>query len=533
MKEKIIILLIFAATALGAAAQKMDLPPARKLAFVQQIIEQYYVDTVNGDKVANEAIAAMLKTLDPHSTYSDPEATKALTEPLQGNFSGIGIQFNMLDDTIRVIQTVAGGPSEKVGLLAGDRILSANDTLISGVKMPQADVMKRLRGPKGSKVAIKVARKGVAEPIDFIITRDDIPTYSVSATYMASDSVGYIKVTLFGETTPNEVSSAVSKLKKQGMKHLILDLEDNGGGYLQAATEIAGMFLEPDELIVYTEGTHAAPARYTNNGKPISGIGRLIVTVNQYSASASEIVSGAIQDQDRGLVVGRRTFGKGLVQRPFPFPDGSLIRLTTARYFTPSGRCIQKPYTAGEEDDYNAEILHRYLAGEFMSADSVHFDESLLRHTLKNNRRVYGGGGIMPDQFVPIDTSFYSTYYRDILAKGVLHRYCNNYIDSLRPQLKKDYPTEASFVSSFKVTDAMMDGLVALASKEGITPDSAMLATSEPALRVYVKALIGRDLFEQSTYYLIANKLNPVYNEALRLISEPAEYRKKISPEAR
>ncbi|MDE5837699.1 MAG: S41 family peptidase [Paramuribaculum sp.] len=533
MIKKILPALILLTSFTGAFAQKMDLPPARKLAFVQQIIEQYYVDTVNGGKIADEAIVAMLKTLDPHSTYSDPEATRALTEPLQGNFSGIGIQFNMLDDTIRVIQTVTGGPSEKVGILAGDRILSANDTLISGVKMPQADVMKRLRGPKGSKVAIKVARKGVSEPIDFLITRDDIPTYSVSATYMASDSVGYIKVTLFGETTPAEVSSAIAKLKKQGMKHLILDLEDNGGGYLQAATEIAGIFLEPDELIVYTEGTHTPSTRYTNSTSPQKGIGRLVITVNQYSASASEIVSGAMQDQDRGLVVGRRTFGKGLVQRPFPFPDGSLIRLTTARYFTPAGRCIQKPYTAGDEDDYNAEILHRYLAGEFMSADSIHFDESLLRHTLKHKRPVYGGGGIMPDLFVPVDTSFYSTYYRDVLAKGILHRFCNNYIDENRKMLKKEYPTEKKFAEHFTVTQPMMQGLIDLAQKEGIAPDSAMIATSEPALRVYVKALIGRDLFEQSTYYLIANKLNPIYNEALRLISDPAEYRKRISPDAR
>lgn len=533
MTKRFLPILLVLASAFSVFAQKMDLPPARKLAFVQQIIEQYYVDTVNGGKIADEAIIAMLKTLDPHSTYSDPEATKALTEPLQGNFSGIGIQFNMLDDTIRVIQTVPGGPSEKVGLLAGDRILSANDTLISGVKMPQADVMKRLRGPKGSKVAIKVARKGVSEPIDFIITRDDIPTYSVSATYMASDSVGYVKVTLFGETTPDEVRTAVSKLKKQGMKHLIIDLEDNGGGYLQAATEIAGLFLEPEELIVYTEGTHVQPTRYISEGKQERGIGRIVITVNQYSASASEIVSGAIQDQDRGLIVGRRTFGKGLVQRPFPFPDGSLIRLTTARYYTPSGRCIQKPYTAGDENDYNADILHRYLHGEFMSADSVHFDESLLRHTLKNHRPVYGGGGIMPDFFVPVDTTYYSTYYRDILAKGVLHKFCNNYIDENRQNLKKEYPTERSFVEKFNVSDSMLQGLINLAEKDSIAPDSAMIAISRPAFKVLVKALIGRDLFEQSTYYLVANRLNPIYNEALRVISDAAEYRKRISPSSR
>lgn len=518
---------LLAATALHA--QKMELSPARKLAFVQQIIEQFYVDTVNADKVANEAIVAMLKTLDPHSTYTNADETRALTEPLQGNFSGIGIQFNIVDDTIRVVQTVAGGPSEKVGILAGDRLISANDTTISGVKMPQAQVMKHLRGPKGSKVLIKVVRKGVADPIEFKITRDDIPTYSVSAAYMANDSVGYIKVSLFGETTPAEVRAAMAKLAPKGMKHLVLDLEDNGGGYLQAATEISGMLLEPGELIVYTEGTHAEPAQYLNTTKSRSDIGRVVVTVNQFSASASEILSGAVQDQDRGLVVGRRTFGKGLVQRPFPFPDGSMIRLTTARYFTPAGRCIQKPYTAGDEDDYNAEILHRYLSGELSSADSTHFDESLLRHTLKLHRPVYGGGGIMPDRFVPIDTTYYTTYYRDILAKGALHLYCTNYIDTNRARLKRDYPTEDTFVNRFEVTPQMVQGLVDLARKEGIEPDSAMLATSEPALKVYLKALIGRDLFEQSTYYRVANALNPVYRSALNLISDPAEYRRYLS----
>lgn len=526
MIRKYIAALLCIASALGLAAQKVDMKPANKVANAHWIIEHFYVDTVNADKVANEAIVAMLKTLDPHSTYSNAEETRALTEPLQGNFSGIGIQFNIVDDTIRVVQTVAGGPSEKVGILAGDRLLSANDTVISGVKMPQALVMKHLRGPKGSKVLIKVVRKGVKEPVVFRITRDDIPTYSVSASYMANDSIGYVKVTLFGETTPAEVRAAVDKLKGQGMRHLVLDLEDNGGGYLQAATEIAGMFLEPNELIVYTEGTHAEPAHFLNTGSGRKDIDRLVVTVNQFSASASEILSGAVQDQDRGVVVGRRTFGKGLVQRPFPFPDGSMIRLTTARYYTPSGRSIQKPYTAGDEDDYNAEILHRYMNGELSSAESVHLDESLLRHTLKLQRPVYGGGGIMPDRFVAIDTTYYSTYYRDILAKGVLHLFTTNYIDNNRKQLKSDYPTESSFVNNFVVGPEMLDNLVALGKKEGVEPDSAMIATSAPALKVYLKALIGRDLFEQGTYYRIANELNPVYKTAVELISDPVEYRR-------
>lgn len=520
---KRITILIIAILALTSVSQlnadnKPRFPLAAKVANVHQIIERFYVDSVDADKVATAAIVAMLKNLDPHSTYTDAEATKELNEPLQGNFSGIGIQFNMLDDTVRVIQTVAGGPSEKVGLLAGDRLLTANDTVISGVKMPQTKVIKHLRGPKGSHVKIEVKRKGVAETITFNITRDDIPTYSVSSAYLADDTIGYIKVSLFGLTTPDEVRNAIKKLSRKGMKHLILDLEDNGGGYLGAAIELAGMFLAPDELIVYTEGLHAPAARYTNKSEPIADIDRLIVTVNQFSASASEILAGAVQDQDRAYVVGRRTFGKGLVQRPFPFPDGSMIRLTTSRYHTPSGRCIQKPYNPGDEEDYNSEIIHRYNSGELSSSDSIHLNDSLRYYTLKLHRPVYGGGGINPDIFVPIDTSYYSTYYRDILAKGILHRYTNNYIDSHRSQLKKQYRTEEEFIDGFNVTPQMIQSLVSLAQSQDIPLDSAGLTTSTPAFKIYLKALIGRDIFEQSTYYRIANSINPIYQQALQAI---------------
>ena len=528
--KKILFIAIALFTAAWTSAQlrqqnhQMMIVPAQKLGFVEQIIEQYYVDTVNGNKIVDEAITAMLRTLDPHSTYSDAETTRALTEPLQGNFSGIGIQFNMLDDTIRVIQTVAGGPSEKVGILAGDKIMAANDTMLSGVKMPQADVMRKLRGPKGSEVDIKVLRRGVTDTISFRIIRDDIPTYSVSAAYMADPATGYIKVTLFGETTANEVRQAIDRLRKQGMTQLILDLEDNGGGYLGAAVELAGMFLDKDDLIVYTDGLHTEPAYYRNPDKGIMTDGRLIITVNQFSASASEILSGAMQDNDRGVVVGRRTFGKGLVQRPFPFPDGSMIRLTTARYYTPSGRSIQKPYTAGDEDEYNADMMRRYRAGEFMSADSVHFADSLRRETIRLHRPVYGGGGIMPDAFVPIDTTYYSDYYRNLVARGILNRFAINYIDNNRKQLKADYPSEDSFIAKFEITPGMLDSFIALADKEGVEYNAEQYEISKPAIRIILKGLIGRDLFEQSTYYRVANSLNPVYQRAIDLINSTADY---------
>lgn len=524
MRYKYIIALSLFLFFFSVKAQKGSLPANQKLHYVEQIIENFYVDSVSPDNIVEEAIVAMLKTLDPHSTYTNPEETKALTEPLQGNFSGIGIQFNMLDDTIRVIQTVVGGPSEKVGILAGDRIIAANDTVLSGVKMPQSDAIKHLRGPKGSVVMIKVLRKGVPEPIEFRIVRDDIPTYSVSAAYMADDNTGYIKVTLFGETTADEVREAIEKLSKQGMKNLIIDLEDNGGGYLMAAVELANMFLDKDDMVVYTDGLKVQPSFYRNPHQGALTDGKLVIMVNQYSASASEILSGAIQDNDRGVIVGRRTFGKGLVQRPFPFPDGSMIRLTTARYYTPSGRSIQKPYTSGDDDEYNSDILHRYQAGEFNSADSVHFDQSLLKSTLRLNRPVYGGGGIMPDAFVPIDTTYYTDYYRDLVAKAIINRFCIQYIDNNRAELKKDYPTEASFVSGFHVTDSMMYELTELGVREGIEFNEEQFEISEPAIRTVTKGLIGRDLFEQSTYYLIANSLNPVYRKAVEVINSPEEY---------
>ena len=498
--------------------------PIQKLMNTFQVISGYYVDTVNEPHVVDEAIKAMLHTLDPHSTYSDAEATRALTEPLQGNFSGIGIQFNMLDDTVKVIQTVVGGPSEKVGILAGDRIMTANDTAISGVKMPQADVMKRLRGPKGSIVKIGALRRGTPGMIYFTIERDDIPTYSVNAAYMADDNTGYIKVTLFGETTAKELAEAIEKLRKQGMTDLILDLEDNGGGYLQAAIDMASMLLDDDALIVYTEG-RVQPATYYNAAKALTKFdGRLVVTVNQYSASASEILSGAVQDNDRGVIVGRRTFGKGLVQRPIPFPDGSMIRLTTARYYTPSGRLIQKPYKPGEEEDYELDIIHRYEAGEFSSADSVHFDEGLMKRTLHKERKVYGGGGIMPDSFVPVDTSYYSNYYRDLVAKAVISRFSLTFVDEHRRQLKHDWPTEKAFVDGFKVSSAMIDSITTLGEREGVKLDSAQLAVSRPAIELIVKGLIGRDIFEQSTYYRVVNPIDPIYRRALDIINDEKTY---------
>lgn len=525
--KRFAITIIMAAVLLTIAAA-VNFTPLKKLNYAAQIIEGYYVDTVNSGEVVESGIIAMLKELDPHSTYSNAKETQALTEPLQGNFSGVGIQFNMLTDTLYVIQTVAGGPSEKVGIVPGDRIIYAQDTLIAGVKMPTDRVMKLLRGPKGSVARVRVLRKGSPELIDFNIVRDNIPIYSVDAAYMADPETGYIRISRFAESTAKEVKEAMKKLKKQGMKNLIVDLEDNGGGYLNAATDMADMFLKKGDLVVYTKGDKARPSQYITSSDGKYTDGRLVVMVNQYSASASEIFAGAMQDQDRGAIVGRRTFGKGLVQRPFPFPDGSMIRLTIARYFTPSGRCIQKPYTKGDSESYDLDILDRYKHGEFSNADSIHLPDSLRYYTLRNMRPVYGGGGIMPDRFVPIDTTEYSEYWRDLVAKGALNRVVNNYIDEHRKELKNEYRKEDAFVDNFIVSPELIESLKAAGEKEGVKFNAEQFAVSEPAIRRSLKALIGRDLFEQSTYFKIANEGNPIYREALNIISKPDEYNKLL-----
>ena len=525
---------LMASTQLFAAGadnqERPQLPPDQKLRFAEKVIETYYVDSVNTDKIVTEAIVAMLKELDPHSSYSDPEETRELTIPLEGNFSGIGIQFNMLNDTLFVIQTTSGGPSEKVGILPGDRILQAGDSILSGVKSPNSRILRILRGPKGSQVGLKVLRKGVAEPLSFNITRDDIPVYSVDASYMADPSTGYIRISRFAEGTDKEFVKALDELRRQGMKNLIIDLEDNGGGFLNAATDLASHFLDKGDLVVYTDAPKLGTHNYVVEKPGDMRDGKVVVMANQYSASASEILSGAIQDNDRGLVVGRRTFGKGLVQRPFPMPDGSMIRLTVSRYYTPSGRSIQKPYTAGDGDDYRKDILHRYEAGEFSSADSVHLPDSLRFETLRNKRPVYGGGGIMPDQFVPIDTTSFSPYYRDLVAKGIISRYSITYVDTHRKELKKEYPTEEQFLSRFEVTPDMMQEIVKMGENDSVKYNEEQFERSSMMMRTIIKGIIGRDLFTTSTYFKVVNPvLNPVYRESLQLINDDERYRKLLT----
>ena len=379
--------------------------PLRKLQIAESAVNSLYVDKLDEQALVEDAIRGLLKNLDPHSTYTTAKETKQMNEPLSGSFEGIGVQFNMVDDTLLVIQPTLGGPSEKAGILAGDRIVSVNDTAIAGVKMSREEIMKRLRGKKGTKVQMGVVRRGIKDRLSFTVTRDKIPVHTVDAVYMIRPGIGYIRVGSFGATTYDEFIEGVQKLKGEGMKDIIIDLQENGGGYLQTAVRIVNEFLHRDDLVVYTEG-RAVPRqefKADGNGKLLDG--RVVVLINEYSASAAEILAGAIQDQDRGQIVGRRSFGKGLVQRPIEFSDGSMIRLTVAHYYTPSGRCIQKPYEKGENKEYAEDIERRFKHGELYSADSIHFADSLRFETLRLHRTVYGGGGIMPDFFVPLDTT--------------------------------------------------------------------------------------------------------------------------------
>lgn len=501
-----------------------ELSAMQKLGYAERVIETFYVDSVDAGSMVEEGIIAMLKTLDPHSTYTNAKETEELTTPLHGNFSGIGIQFNMVNDTLYVIQTTVGGPSEQVGIQPGDRILMANDSVLSGAKRQNSDILNILRGPKGTEVMVKVQRKGVAEPITFRIVRDDIPINSVDAAFVINDSIGYVKVSRFAEKTGNEVAEALTAFKKQGIKDIIVDLQDNGGGFLNSAVELASLFLPEKSLVVYTDGPRISRTEYKVDRKPLMGEGRLVVLVNQNSASSSEIFAGAIQDNDRGVIVGRRTFGKGLVQRPFPFPDGSMIRLTVSRYYTPSGRSIQKPYDKGD-DDYYMDIINRYKHGEFMHADSIRFDDELRVYTLKNHRQVYGGGGVMPDVFVPIDTTGYSDYYRDLMAHGAINKMVVEYVDQNRDNIKSDYASMENFIKDFDVDSLMLDRLAEIGQANGVEPDSIGMAVSAEVLKSIVKGLIARDIWNMDGYYLTVNPvLNPIYNEGVAIMSDPAKY---------
>lgn len=499
---------------------------AVKFGRMLRLIESFYVDTTNIEKITENAIIHMLAELDPHSMYISAEEVDKMNEPLEGSFDGIGISFNILKDTLRVVEVIAGGPSEKVGLAAGDRIVQIDGENVAGVGIQNSAVMSKLRGKKGTRVSLEVLRRRESKPLQFTIIRDKIPIYSMDASYMIEEEIGYIKLSRFAKTTGNEIEEAINKLKTNPkFNSLILDLRGNGGGFLSMAIELADQFLPADKLVVYTDGMHTAREEYhTNRNKQLEDY-KLVILLDEGSASASEIVSGAIQDWDRGLIIGRRSFGKGLVQRPFPLTDGSIVRLTVAHYYTPSGRCIQKPYDKGSEN-YEMDYFNRLEHGELFNEDSIKFDESQRYETLESKRAVYGGGGIMPDIFMPLDTNVNYSFYNQLLYQNLLHEAMLSYHDKNRQTLLQQYPDFTSFQAKFKFKPAFIDEIIARAKEAGIEGNQESIDFARPQIEKLGKAIIARGLFSEGYYYQVINSDDEMIKKSVELLRNTKEYEK-------
>ena len=522
--KRIAALALTVVTFATASAQNITINETqmRKLQQAEFFIKNNYVDNLEDEKIVDAAIEGMLKQLDPHSTYIKAKDVEKTNENLNGSFEGIGVQFQMVEDTLVVIKAVSGGPCEKQGIIPGDRIVFVNDSTIAGVKMTNADIMTRLRGPKGSVVKLGIIRPGVKGINNFNIIRDKIPVYTVDASYMVSPGIGYIRIDSFGATTYDEFMTAIKSLKDQGMQRLIIDLQSNGGGYLQTAVRLANEFFPKGEKVLSQKGNknvNKAEYNYLADGTGTLKDLPVVVLVDSYSASASEILSGAFQDNDRGLIVGRRTYGKGLVQRPIELIDKSVIRLTTAHYYTPSGRCIQKPYEMGNKKDYQKDIEDRLNSGELTNIDSIHFADSLKFYTTHLQREVYGGGGIMPDYYVPLDTTLYSKLHRELSAKGCINAAVLRYMDKNRKDLKKKYKTITDFKSRFQPGDDIFSMLKTEAQKSKVEYKEEDFTAAKSTVGKVVKALIGRDLWEINAYYELYNENNPIYVKGVEVIS--------------
>jgi len=471
---------------------------SNKLSSVINLVNENYVDKLSTDSLQEVAIVDFLKKLDPHSRYIPAKDMEANTAPLKGNFDGIGIQFNIQNDTILIINTISGGPSEKIGVQAGDRIVMINDSLFAGIGITNDGVMTGLKGERGTSVKISVKRRGESELIDFDITRDKIPLFSIDVSYMITPQTGYIKISRFAGTTHKEFIEHSQKLLKAGMQNLVLDLRQNGGGYLGVAVNIADEFLAKNKMIVYTKGASRSKTVYNATESGSCEDIKLAILIDAWSASASEIVAGAIQDNDRGQIIGKRSFGKGLVQEPVPFADGSGVRLTTSRYYTPTGRCIQKPYST--EEDYHGDIYKRAANGEFNNVDSTHFADS-LKYTTPEGRIVYGGGGIMPDIFVPTDTLGYSTFYSDSRNNGKIYQFGLYYADKHRSELSKfkDYKSLDTHLHSLNIFNKFTSFSNAKPKTE-LTEKQLVKITTE------LHAYISRNIIDDEGFYPILNK---------------------------
>lgn len=492
-------------------------PPSNdKLSRLLDIIESDYVDTIDRDNLIEQAIPVMLRSLDPHSVYIPARDLAQANEPLQGNFDGIGVSFNMITDTVLIISTIPGGPSEKLGILPGDKIIYINDSLVAGKAIPDEEIIKMLKGPRGTRVDIKVERKGARNLLPFSIIRDKIPLFSVDVSYMMSDDVGYIKISTFAMTTHDEFVSGVRELKSKGMKKLILDLRGNSGGVMDAATLIADEFLPDGDLIVFTMGKSKPrqEVRATSDGSFEKG--ELVVLIDEWSASASEILAGAIQDNDRGTIIGRRSFGKGLVQEPVLFRDGSGMRLTIARYYTPSGRSIQKPYDQGV-DKYYEDLMTRFAHGEFSRVDSIHLPDS-LRYTTRGGKTVYGGGGIMPDIFIPMDTTGLTDFFNEVRNRGLIYRFALKYTEDNREKMKKY--SSAEDLDKWLSDQGLLQKFIKYAEAGGVKADREDVAASGELILVQLKAYIARNMLDNKGFYPIWEKIDKTLMEAQSIIEK-------------
>ncbi len=522
------LLITFTITGSGLFAQRNVKPlderkTTRKIGTLIYYINNYYVDTLDMPKLVEKNIVSMLKQLDPHSAYISAKNVKKANEPLEGSFEGIGVTFQLFNDTILVISPIPGGPSDKVGIQAGDKIIKVDGEDAFGEEITNQWVMDHLRGKKGTRVDVSIQRAGSDSLLDFTIIRDKIPLFSLDAAFMLDKHTGYIKLNRFAKDSKREFDKALDSLKREGLQNLIFDLRGNGGGYLGTAQKIADEFLTDGKLIVYTEGIHQPRQELNASAKGGFEQGKLIILVNEGSASASEIVSGAVQDWDRGIIMGRRTFGKGLVQRPFSLPDGSMVRLTIAHYYTPSGRCIQRPYDKGVEKYYE-ELNERMKHGELYHRDSIHFPDS-LQYKTHNGRTVYGGGGIMPDIFVPWDSTRYNKLYTDLIRKGVYNNFVNNYLDHHRQELEKKYKNVDAFKNRFTVSDEMFDELLEQAKEKKVTVKEEELKPNRDFYKLQLKALIGRNLFNQNAYFYILSPMDIEINKALEVINKKDSFK--------
>jgi carboxyl-terminal processing protease len=503
---------------------KQDLSGMRKYNSLMQMIKFAYVDSVNESKLVEKAIVETLKELDPHSMYISKKDLQRANEELVGNFEGIGVQFEILKDTINIVHPIPGGPSERLGILSGDKIIKIEGEDVTGKKVTNQFVFDRLRGKKGTRVNISIRRSGKKDLIDYTIVRDKIPINSIDAAYMIEPGIAYINLTRFSSTSMKEFTDAMSKLKEQGIQSLILDLRNNGGGYMNTAIELADQFLGARKTIVYTQGRMSAREDYYSTDKGMFEKGKVVIMINENSASASEIVSGAIQDLDRGIIVGRRSFGKGLVQRPFQLPDSSEVRLTTARYYTPSGRCIQKSYSEGV-DKYYEDYSTRYKHGEMENSDSIKFPDSLKYHTA-GGRIVYGGGGIMPDVFIPLDTTPFTDYFLNLRRKNVINMFVGDFVDKNRKDLQKKYPEFDGFDKNFIVDDSFMKDFLVLAEKQGVKMNDKEYALSETLIRSQIKSLIAQKLWDVNASFRIINREDHEVQKAIEVIKNDALFDK-------